>query len=125
MRGFRALARREPISGGSNHHPLCSHGSCASIDGGGIENGPPLHLPSPFEGRKFFFFAIIAKGLPKNLARHHSQVGRVDQRPIFDYFMTVKSALVLAGTGWRGLGGLIGGIGRGSKRFPPKQEGLL
>ena len=52
LMGFRAPARREPISGGSNHHPLCSHGSCASIDGGGIENGPPLHLPSPFEGRK-------------------------------------------------------------------------
>ena len=59
--GFRAPARREPISGGSNHHPLCSHGSCASIDGGGIENGPPLHLPSPFEGRKKIFFAIIAR----------------------------------------------------------------
>ena len=61
LRGFRALARREPISGGSNHHPLCSHGSCASIDGGGIENGPPLHLPSPFEGRKKIFFAVIAR----------------------------------------------------------------
>ena len=63
------------------------------------------------------FFHFFFKGLPKNLARHHSQVGRVDQRPIFDYFMTVKSALVLAGTGWRGLGGLIalGALGEARK----------
>ena len=30
-----------------------NHGSCASINGGGIENGPLRHLPSPFEGRNF------------------------------------------------------------------------
>jgi len=59
--GFSGASSSGTHSGGSNHHPLCSHGSCASIDGGGIENGPPLHLPSPFEGRKKNCFAIIAR----------------------------------------------------------------